>query len=112
MPSRSRGVLQTGSSTTENVFNCDTATSFLVEALLARGTESDLAEAEAAIEKLAGTLPGSRWAVKDIFVLRLGALLARARGDEPAYRELRDRYREMANELGYEGHIKWAAEMA
>jgi hypothetical protein len=37
--------------------------------------------------------------------------LADARGDETAYRDLRDRYRAMANELGFEGHIKWAAEM-
>ena len=97
---------------TENVFNVDTATSFLVEALLARGTESDLAEAEAAIGRLAGTLPRLPWVVKDIFVVRLGALLARARGDETTYRELRDRYRAMANEHGYVGHMKWAAEMA
>jgi len=37
-------------------------------------------------------------------------LLAQARGDD-AYRELRDRYRAMSNELGFEGHMKWAAEM-
>ena len=44
-------------------------------------------------------------------VLRLRALLAQARGDEPAYRELRDRYRAMATELGFEGHMAWAAAM-
>ena len=61
--------------------------------------------------RLAETLPASRWALRDIYVLRLRALLADARGDETAYRDLRDRYRAMANELGFEGHIKWAAEM-
>ena len=94
-----------------NIFNCDTATAALVHALLARRTERDLAEAEVAIERLARTLPGSPWAVRDIFVVRLGALLAQARGDETAYRDLRNRYRTMAAELGFEGHIKWAAEM-
>jgi len=28
------------------------------------------------------------------------------------YRENRDRYRAMANELGFEGHMQWAREMA
>jgi len=36
---------------------------------------------------------------------------ARARGDETAYRDYRDRYREMANSLGFEGHIAWAEAM-
>ncbi len=39
------------------------------------------------------------------------ALLARARGDEAGYRELRDRYREMATSHGFEGHMQWAAAM-
>jgi hypothetical protein len=39
------------------------------------------------------------------------ALLARALGDEPAYRDYRDRYRAMATALGFEGHIKWAEAM-
>ncbi len=55
MASRSRGVLQTGSSIPKISSMSISATSFLVEALLARGTESDLAEAEAAIGRLAGT---------------------------------------------------------
>ena len=33
------------------------------------------------------------------------ALLARARGDESTYREFRDRYRETAAAIGYEGHL-------
>ena len=44
-------------------------------------------------------------------VLRLRALLARAHGDEAAYRDYRDRYRAMAIFLGFEGHMKWAEEM-
>jgi hypothetical protein len=36
------------------------------------------------------------------------ALLARAHGDEAAYREYRDRYRAMATSLCFEGHMAWA----
>ena len=46
--------------------------------------------------------------IREIWLLRLRALLARAHGDEAAHRGYRDRYREMATSLGYEGHIKWA----
>ena len=41
----------------------------------------------------------------------LRALLARAQGDEEAYRDYRDRYRAMATELGFEGHMLWAEAM-
>ena len=35
------------------------------------------------------------------------ALLARAQGNEAAYRAYRDRYRALAPSLGFEGHMKW-----
>ena len=41
-------------------------------------------------------------------LLRLGALLSRASGDDVAYRDLVTRYRAMAESLGFEGHIAWA----
>ena len=94
-----------------NFANCDGGTRFLVQLLLARGTENDLLEAEAAIHRLVGTLAGSEWVTRDLFVLQLRALLARARGDDIGYLEYRDRYRAMANELGFEGHMQWAREM-
>ena len=47
----------------------------------------------------------------DIWLLRLRALLARAHGDEAAYRDYRDRYRAMAKTLGFEGHMAWAEAM-
>jgi hypothetical protein len=47
----------------------------------------------------------------DIWLLRLQALLARARGDDTGYRDYRDRYRAMANSLGDEGHMAWAEAM-
>ena len=79
---------------------------------MARGTGDDLTEAEAAIERLAGVLEGSEWATRDLTLLRLRALLAQARGDDMTYREFRDRYEVMANELGFEGHMRLAAKMA
>jgi hypothetical protein len=48
---------------------------------------------------------------RDVMVLRVRALLARAYGDEVAYRDLRDRNRAMATSLGFEGHMDWAAAM-
>jgi class 3 adenylate cyclase len=87
------------------------ATGVLVETLLDRGGERDVAEAEAAIERLAAAPAGEGLAIRDIWLLRLRALLARARGDAVAYAHLRDRYRDMARTLGFEGHIAWAEAM-
>ena len=50
--------------------------------------------------------------MRDILLLRLRALLARAHGDAGAYTHFRDRYRDMAKTLGFEGHIEWAEAMA
>ena len=44
-------------------------------------------------------------------LLRLRTLLARAHGDEVAYRDFRDRYRAMAASLEFAGHMKWAEAM-
>jgi class 3 adenylate cyclase len=85
------------------------ATGVLVETLLGRG--GDVAEAEAAIERLASAPTEEGAVIRDVWLLRLRALLARARGDEAAYRDFRDRYRDMAKTLGYEGHIAWAEAM-
>ena len=87
------------------------ATGVLVETLLERGDESDVAEAEAAIERLATAPAEEGLVMREIWLLRLRALLARAHGDEAAYREYQDRYRDMAKTLGFEGHIAWAEAM-
>ncbi|MDT5350641.1 MAG: hypothetical protein QOH91_3928 [Mycobacterium sp.] len=80
----------------------------LVEALLHRGSDGDLAEAQAAIDRLASVPTDPRFVLNEIWLLRLRALLARARGDEAGYREFRDRYRKLATELGFEGHMaRW-----
>ena len=83
----------------------------MVETLLARGGDGDLAEAEAALNRLANVSVDFSWAVRDIEVLRLRTLVARAHGDAPAYANFRDRYRDMARTLGHEGHIAWAEAM-
>ncbi len=87
------------------------ATGFLVQTLLERGTGGDVQEAEAAIERLAAAQGDEGLVIRDVWLLRLHALLARAQGDESAYRDCRDRYRAMATSLGYEGHMKWAEAM-
>jgi class 3 adenylate cyclase/DNA-binding IscR family transcriptional regulator len=87
------------------------ATGALVETLLDRGTEGDVADAEAAIERFAAAPADDELVVRDIWLLRLRALLARAHGDEASYRDYRDRYRAMAESLGFEGHISWAEAM-
>jgi adenylate cyclase len=83
----------------------------LVDSLLRRGTDADLDEAQTAIARLAAASTGSGVVIFDVLVLRLRALLARAQGDESAYRDLVDRYRAMAESLGFEGHLAMAAAM-
>jgi hypothetical protein len=61
------------------------ATGVLVETLLDRGAEGDVAEAQAAIERLAVASADYGLAVRDILLLRLRALLAQAHGDAAAY---------------------------
>ena len=82
-----------------------------METLLDRGADGDAAEAEAAIEQLAAAPTDDGVALRDIWLLRLRALLARAQGEKARYRELRDEYRQTAKSLGFEGHIDWAEEM-
>jgi class 3 adenylate cyclase len=90
---------------------CIPGTCVLVERLLERGTEDDLAEADAAIERLLAVPADDGFVALDVMVLRLRALLAHARGEEAAYRDYRDRYRAMAASLGFEGHMEWAMAM-
>jgi hypothetical protein len=70
-----------------------------------------VAEAETAIERLAAAPTDDGLAVRDILLLRMRALLARAHGDAAAYTDFRDGYRDMAKTLGFEGHIAWAEAM-
>ena len=77
----------------------------LVETLLERGAEDDKVDAQTTIERLAKLRTDEGLAPVDAALLRLRALLARARGDDVSYRELRDHYHAMAKTLGFEGHL-------
>ena len=64
-------------------------TGVLVETLLDRGTESDVAEAEAAIKRLAAAPAEGDLVIREIWLLRLRGLLSRAQGDGAAYLDFR-----------------------
>jgi adenylate cyclase len=87
------------------------ATEVMVELLLQRGEPTDIAAAREAVERLEAMPVEPGVVVHAIALLRLRALLAQARGDEAEYRQYRDRYRAMANEIGFEGHIAMAEAM-
>jgi adenylate cyclase len=87
------------------------AITVLVQALLRRGGDEDLKDAQAAIDQLAAMPTDPGFVLHEIWLLRLRALLARADGDAAGYVQLRDRYRDMARTLGFEGHMQWAEAM-
>ena len=87
------------------------ATGVLVETLLGRAADGDLAEAEAAIDRLAAVPAAGELVLRDIWLLKLRMLLAQAHGQQDRYVDCRDRYRARAAELDYEGHRTWAAGM-
>jgi adenylate cyclase len=109
--------IETGRSIVDQLFETGemslrgAATAALVESLLRRGSDTDKQEAAAAIERLAAVPTDPGFVLNEIPLLRMRALLARAQGDEPRYRDYRDRYRAMATSLGFEGHMKWAEAM-
>jgi class 3 adenylate cyclase len=90
---------------------CIAASGALVETLLQCSADGDAAEAEAAIDRLADAPIEEGLVIRDVWLLRLRALLARAHGEDTAYRDYRDRYRAMATSLGFDGHMKWAEAM-
>jgi class 3 adenylate cyclase len=94
-----------------NLFYGVWGTGVLVQTLLERGAEGDVAEAQEAIDWLAKLAADDGSAMLEITLLRLRTLLSRARGDDVAYRDLADRYRRMAADLGFEGHMAMAEAM-
>ena len=79
-----------------------------METLLDRAADGDAVEAAAAIDRVADERHEDELAVRDIWLLRMRALLARGQGRIDEYRQLADWYREMATTLGFEGHMVWA----
>ena len=63
------------------------------------------------MDRLAAVPTDPGFVLHELPLLRLRALLARARGDEVGYRDFADKYRTMANDLGFEGHMAIAAAM-
>jgi hypothetical protein len=90
-----------------NLFYGVWGTGVLVQTLLDRGADGDLAEAQEAIHGLEVLWVEDGSAMREITLLKLCTLLAGARGDD-AYRDLVGRYRATAESLGYDGHVDWA----
>jgi class 3 adenylate cyclase len=88
------------------------ATNVLVETLLEQPGDDAAREAAVHIDRLAAAPIDHGSAARQITLLRLRTLLARARGEQAAYQESADRYRAMARTLGFQGHIAWAQAMA
>ena len=110
------GAIESARSIAENMFDSGSiwstfATACLVEVLLRRGGDGDIADTQAAIDRLAAEPTLSGLALSEITMLRLRTLLSKARGDSASYRDYRECYRSMATSLGFEGHIKWAEAM-
>ncbi len=105
-----RSVIDTLLSTGEMILH-GPATTVLVESLLSRDRDGDLQTAQAAIDRLAAVPTDPGFVLHELPLLRLRALLARAFRDEGTYREFADRYRKMATELGFEGHMAIAEAM-
>jgi adenylate cyclase len=83
------------------------ASPFLVTELLG-GTPDELHEAASEFDRLASVQVLRGYAIYEVTLLRLRALLAQARGDEVAHREFAAHYLKQAEELGFELHIAWA----
>ncbi len=90
---------------------CGPATGVLVEALLHRGADAVATEIDATVDRLAGVSADHGWVINAIRSLRVRTLLAQARGDDVSDQDFRERYRDMATSLGFEGHMAWAEAM-
>lgn len=106
-----RAIVEDEFVTGEMIFR-GTAVATLVESLLQRGTDTDVQEAQTAIERLAAVPTEPGFVLYSVALLRLRALLARTLGDDVAYRDYVERYRQKAESLGFEGHIARAEAMA
>jgi hypothetical protein len=84
------------------------AVTVLVESLLQRGATGDLQTAQQVIDRLAAVPTDPGFVLHEIPLLRLRALVAGQCGDETAYREWLDRYRDKATACGFQGHMAMA----
>jgi adenylate cyclase len=84
------------------------AATVLAEALLRRGADGDMQEAQATIDELAAAPTEPEFVLNELPLLRMRASLAQARGDETSYHDFTERYRARATMLGFQGHMAWA----
>jgi adenylate cyclase len=87
------------------------ATTVLVEALLSRGSVADIKDAQLAIDRLTAVPTETGFVLHELPLLRLRALLARARGDEPGYQQFLERFRAKTSEADFEGYLAQAEAM-
>ena len=88
------------------------ATTVLVEALLSRGSAADIKDAELAIDRLAAVPTEPGFVLHELPLLRLRALLARARDDEPGYQLFLERFRAQAADADFKGYLAQAEAMS
>ena len=69
------------------------AISILVEALVRRGTDSDLRAAQSAADRLQAVPVDPTFVMHEVQLFRMRALIARAHGDEEGYRSYVEHYR-------------------
>lgn len=84
-------------------------TGVLVEALLCRGAAGDTESATTAVDRFEELCSG--YTYQELALLGMRTRIAKVRGDEPTYLDLRDRYRRRAQELGFAGHLATANAM-
>ncbi len=106
-----RGVLENEIRSGEGI-NRGCSTSVLVESLLDRSHGGDLEDAQAAVDRLAAMPTDPGFLYHELPLLRLSALVAKARGDEAAFQDLRERYLSRAEASGFEGHVALARAMS
>jgi adenylate cyclase len=106
-----REVLDEQFATGEMIFR-GPATAVLGEALLHRDTESDIDEAQKAVDRLAAVPTGPGFVLHELPLLRLRALLARNSGDKLGYQQFLARFREKALTADFEGYLAQADAMA
>jgi class 3 adenylate cyclase len=84
----------------------------LGEFLLRRGEPEDLVEVGSVIERLAAVPTDAGFVLHELPLLRLRALLARARHDESGYRKYANDYGALANSIGFEACSAHAGAMS
>ena len=91
----------------EHLFYGVWGTGVLVQTLLERGTQGDLAEAQEEFDRLVNLWADDGSAMLEIRLLRLRALLSRARGDDIAYRDFGIATARWRNRLASKDTSRW-----